>query len=153
MQGLVKALEAKGLKLALAESCTGGMIAAVVTDISGSSAVFDRGFVTYSNQAKIDMLGVRPETLAQYGAVSEQTAREMALGALDNSQADIALSVTGIAGPDGGSTDKPVGLVYIGLAIKGGSVEIFKNNFSGNRNDVRRTTVEKAKQLLQNVIA
>lgn len=153
MQRLVKALEAKGLKLALAESCTGGMIAAAVTDISGSSAVFDRGFVTYSNQAKTDMLGVRPETLAQYGAVSEQTAREMALGALDNSQADIALSVTGIAGPDGGSTDKPVGLVYIGLAIKGGSVEIFKNNFSGNRNDVRRTTVEKAKQLLQNVIA
>ncbi|MGN6584409.1 MAG: CinA family protein [Rhizobiaceae bacterium] len=110
---------AKGIMLATAESCTGGMIAAALTDIAGSSAVVDRGFVTYSNEAKMEMLGVRDETLRMHGAVSEETALEMAAGALGHSHAGIAVSVTGIAGPDGGSAEKPVGLVWFGLARTG----------------------------------
>jgi nicotinamide-nucleotide amidase len=110
---------AKGIMLATAESCTGGMIAAALTDIAGSSAVVDRGFVTYSNEAKMEMLGVRGETLRTHGAVSEETALEMAAGALRDSRAGIAVSVTGIAGPDGGSAEKPVGLVWFGLARAG----------------------------------
>ncbi len=106
----------KGLKIATAESCTGGMIAAALTDIAGSSDVFDRGFVTYSNDAKIEMLGVSPDTLDMHGAVSSQTAKEMATGAITSSNADISVSVTGIAGPGGGSEQKPVGLVWFGIA-------------------------------------
>ena len=105
--------------LATAESCTGGMIAAALTDIAGSSAVVDRGFVTYSNEAKMDMLGVSAATLDAHGAVSRETALEMAAGALARSRAGIALSVTGIAGPGGGSAEKPVGLVWFGLAMTG----------------------------------
>ena len=104
--------------VATVESCTGGMIAAAITDIAGSSAVLDRGFVTYSNEAKQDMVGVSPATLAAHGAVSYQTAIEMAEGALGRSRADIAVSVTGIAGPGGGSPEKPVGLVYMAVAGK-----------------------------------
>lgn len=104
---------------AAAESCTGGMIAAAITDIAGSSDVFDRGFITYSNEAKMEMLGVSPQTLQSHGAVSRQTALEMASGALARSQAGIALAVTGIAGPGGGSAEKPVGLVWFGVAVKG----------------------------------
>jgi len=110
---------AKGIMLATAESCTGGMIAAALTDIAGSSTVVDRGFVTYSNEAKMEMLGVRDETLRTHGAVSEETALEMAAGALYHSRAGVAVSVTGIAGPDGGSAEKPVGLVWFGLARTG----------------------------------
>ncbi|MEP2530524.1 CinA family protein [Shimia sp.] len=106
----------KGLCIATAESCTGGMVAAALTDIPGSSAVFERGFVTYTNAAKTEMLGVREATLAAHGAVSEEVAREMALGALVNSDADIAISVTGIAGP-GGSEFKPEGRVCFGIAF------------------------------------
>ena len=109
---------AKGLRIATAESCTGGMLAAAITDIAGSSDVFDRGFVTYSNAAKSDMLGVSAQTLATHGAVSEPVAREMAEGALAASAADVALSITGIAGP-GGSDFKPEGRVCFGLARKG----------------------------------
>jgi nicotinamide-nucleotide amidase len=109
----------RGIMLATAESCTGGMIAAALTDIAGSSAVVDRGFVTYSNEAKMEMLGVRPETLETHGAVSRETAIEMATGALARSRAGIAVSVTGIAGPGGGSPEKPVGLVWFGLAVTG----------------------------------
>jgi nicotinamide-nucleotide amidase len=109
----------KGIMLATAESCTGGMIAAALTDIAGSSAVVDRGFVTYSNEAKTEMLGCREETLRAHGAVSKETASEMAAGALHHSHAGIAVSVTGIAGPDGGSPEKPVGLVWFGLAATG----------------------------------
>lgn len=109
-------LRRRGWKLATAESCTGGMVAAALTDVAGSSDVFDRGFVTYSNAAKTDMLGVRPATLAAHGAVSEPVAAEMAQGALERSQAHIAVSVTGIAGP-GGSDHKPEGRVCFGLAI------------------------------------
>lgn len=110
--------KARNMMIATAESCTGGMVVAALTDIPGSSAVVDRGFVTYSNEAKIDMLGVRPETLAANGAVSEEVALEMAEGAILQSRADIALAITGIAGP-GGSEHKPEGLVCFGLARKG----------------------------------
>ena len=110
------ALEARcrdlGLKLATAESCTGGLVSALLTEIPGSSTVFERGFVVYSNEAKQEMLGVADEVLAAHGAVSEATARAMALGALAHSGAEIAVSVTGIAGPDGGTAEKPVGLVH-----------------------------------------
>jgi nicotinamide-nucleotide amidase len=116
---VLAACEERGIMLATAESCTGGMIAAALTDIAGSSAVVDRGFVTYSNEAKMEMLGVRQETLEAHGAVSRETALEMAAGALAHSRAGIAVSVTGIAGPGGGSAEKPVGLVWFGLAVKG----------------------------------
>lgn len=108
-----------GVMAATAESCTGGMIAAAITDIAGSSDVLDRGFITYSNEAKMEMLGVSPQTLQTHGAVSRETALEMASGALARSRAGIALAVTGIAGPGGGSAEKPVGLVWFGLAAKG----------------------------------
>ncbi|SIT78940.1 nicotinamide-nucleotide amidase [Yoonia rosea] len=114
-QALLDAAKAKGVMLATAESCTGGMVSAAITDIAGSSAVFDRAFITYTNAAKIQMLGVLPATLDAYGAVSEAVAREMAEGALRNSDADIAVAITGIAGP-GGSDHKPEGRVCFGLA-------------------------------------
>jgi nicotinamide-nucleotide amidase len=120
------------------------MIAAAMTDLAGSSDIFDRGFVTYSNQAKIDMLGVSPATLDTYGAVSAQTAGEMATGALAYSRADIAVSVTGIAGPSGGNAEKPVGLVYIGVAKKGEAPTVHRHVFSGSRADVRQQTRDAA---------
>lgn len=144
IQTLSTLLRSKSYKLATAESCTGGMISAAMTDLSGSSDVFDRGFVTYSNQAKIDMLGVSPATLTHYGAVSAETAQEMCEGALKHSLADCAIAVTGIAGPSGGSADKPVGLVYIGLAAKGHPSKITRHIFSGDRAAVRQQTVDTA---------
>ncbi|WP_019961811.1 CinA family protein [Woodsholea maritima] len=125
---LIKARNA-GLMLATAESCTGGLVAASLTDIAGSSDVFERGFVTYSNAAKHDLLGVSADSLADHGAVSKQVAQDMALGALENSLADIAVSITGIAGPGGGSEDKPVGLVYFGLAKRGHRTQTHKRLF------------------------
>ncbi len=116
---VLEAFRARGWMLATAESCTGGMIAAALTDIPGSSAVVERGFVTYSNAAKVEMLGVAPATLQAHGAVSEETAAEMAAGALARSGAQVAVSVTGIAGPGGGTADKPEGLVCFGLAMAG----------------------------------
>jgi nicotinamide-nucleotide amidase len=116
---VLNACRARGIMLATAESCTGGMIAAALTDIAGSSDIVDRGFVTYSNEAKVAMLGVAEATLAAHGAVSRETALEMAAGALANSRAGIAVSVTGVAGPGGGSAEKPVGLVWFGLALSG----------------------------------
>lgn len=115
-ESLGAALKAKGWMLALAESCTGGMVAANITEVAGSSAWFDRGFVTYSNQAKMEMLNVPEEVLIAFGAVSLQTAEAMAIGALRNSQANIAGAITGIAGPSGGSAEKPVGMVCFALA-------------------------------------
>ncbi|WP_424943178.1 CinA family protein [Aliiroseovarius crassostreae] len=112
---LLDLCRAKGLKIATAESCTGGMVGAWITAVPGSSDVYDRGFITYSNAAKTEMLGVSPETLHAFGAVSEEVAREMAAGALQNAQADIAVSITGIAGP-GGSEHKPEGRVCFGIA-------------------------------------
>lgn len=134
----------KNWRLVTAESCTGGMIAAAMTDRGGASAVFERGFVTYSNEAKAEELGVSADIIASFGAVSEQTAAEMAKGALAHSRADIAVSVTGIAGPSGGSTEKPVGLVYIGIAKKNGDPQIFKKNFEGDRTAIRQQTMESA---------
>ena len=116
---IIQTARDKGLRIATAESCTGGMVSAALTDIAGSSAVFERGFVTYSNQAKIDLLGVSPETLAAFGAVSNEVAREMALGAKTRAGVEMAVSITGIAGP-GGSAHKPEGSVCFGLASPAG---------------------------------
>jgi nicotinamide-nucleotide amidase len=146
-------LRTNKLKLATAESCTGGMISAGFTDLSGSSDIFDRGFVTYSNEAKMAMLGVSPATLEAHGAVSEQTAREMCEGALKNSLADVTISVTGIAGPSGGTPDKPVGLVYIGVAKKNTETLIFRHVFAGDRQAVRQQTVEQALEHLMDIIS
>ncbi len=132
------ALKQKGWKLALAESCTGGMAAQYVTAIPGSSAWFDCGFVTYSNESKIETLGVSPETLENHGAVSEQTAREMALGALKHSHADVAAAITGIAGPDGGTVDKPVGTVCFAWVDTAGALTMETRKFSGDRQAIRR---------------
>jgi nicotinamide-nucleotide amidase len=138
------ALRARRWTVATAESCTGGLIAGAITDIAGSSDWFDRGFVTYSNEAKMEMLGVRAETLAAHGAVSETTAREMATGALSRSGADIAVAVTGIAGPAGGTPTKPVGLVCIAWARRGVPVEARTEHFPGDRAAVRAATVARA---------
>ena len=136
------ALKRRGFMLALAESCSGGMAAQYITAVAGSSAWFDASFVTYSNQAKTRMLGVSPETIAQHGAVSEQTALEMALGALAHSQADLAAAITGIAGPDGGSVDKPVGTVSFAWARNDGIQQTVTYQFSGNREMVRKESVK-----------
>jgi len=138
---LGRALAARGLKAATAESCTGGLVAGAITDIAGSSAWFDRGFVTYSNEAKVELLGVRPQTLARFGAVSEPTAREMVAGALGRSGADIAVAVTGVAGPAGGTAEKPVGLVWLAWGVRGGDVEVASRHFPGDRAAVRDATV------------
>ncbi len=134
--------------LTTAESCTGGMISAAVTDISGSSAWFDRAFITYSNEAKQQMLGVKVETLQQYGAVSIETVVEMCKGALHHSNASWAIAVSGIAGPTGGTPEKPVGTVCIGWANKNGYCEYVTEHFSGDRAQVRQQTVVKALQQL-----
>lgn len=142
------ALRERSLTLASAESCTGGWVAQVVTHTAGSSAWFDRGFVTYSNEAKAAMLGVAPDTLAAHGAVSLETAAEMAAGALKNSNALISLSITGIAGPTGGSPDKPVGTVCFGWCRKGESPRTERRQFDGDRESVRRQSVVHALQSL-----
>ena len=143
---IVASLKQSGMSICCAESCTGGMIAAAITDIAGSSAVFSRGFVTYSNQAKINMLGVKPETLNLYGAVSGQTVSEMASGAITASEdeADFSVAVSGIAGPDGGTVEKPVGLVYICVLKKGEVGQVNRYIFDGDRHSVRTQTVQKA---------
>ena len=149
IQEIFTKLDEKGWMLTIAESCTGGLISAAITNESGSSVYFDRSFITYSNESKIDCLGVFPETVAEHGAVSQQTAHEMAKGALKNSKSHIALSVAGIAGPTGGSAEKPVGLVYIGHAVKGGASQAQSFNFPNlSREEVRHRTVEKALQIL-----
>ncbi|CNI02422.1 nicotinamide-nucleotide amidase [Yersinia pekkanenii] len=130
-------LTARGAWVTCAESCTGGWVAKALTDIAGSSAYFDRGFVTYSNAAKHDLLGVDEVTLANYGAVSEAVVREMALGALREANADFAVSISGIAGPDGGSVDKPVGTVWFAFAAREGQVLARKQVFPGDRDAVR----------------
>jgi nicotinamide-nucleotide amidase len=134
-------LKQKGLLLATAESCTGGWVAQVVTSVSGSSEWFDRGFVTYSNDAKREMIGVRVETLDRHGAVSEETAHEMAAGALTASRAQIAVAITGVAGPTGGTPQKPVGMVCFAWAVRGGAVDSTTQHFAGDREAVRRESV------------
>jgi len=139
-------LKARGFMLATAESCTGGWVAQALTAISGSSDWFERGFVTYSNAAKEDMLGVSPQTLERHGAVSEQTASEMAAGALAHSRADIALAITGIAGPSGGTPDKPVGMVCFAWAAKDRPPVCSTRQLTGDREAVRRQAVMAALQ-------
>jgi nicotinamide-nucleotide amidase len=143
VEELAGALLARGQMLATAESCTGGMIAAACTDLSGSSQWFERGFVTYSNTAKTEMLGVDPALIAQHGAVSELVARAMAFGAIRHSQAQVSVAVTGVAGPTGGSPDKPVGTVWFGFQVEGRLVSE-RRRFDGDRAAVRTQTVEHA---------
>ena len=134
----------KGLKIGFAESCTGGYLSKIITNVSGSSQYFVGGVISYSNSVKMDLLGVRSDTLKKYGAVSKQTAEEMAIGIKDKLDTDIGISTTGIAGPTGGTIDKPVGTVYIGWAIKGGKYGAIENHFKGDRETVRIRTVYKA---------
>ncbi len=141
---LGQALKTKGWMLALAESCTGGLVSAAITEIPGSSGWFDRGFVTYSNAAKVQMLGVSAETLERFGAVSEETAKEMALGALKNSQAQIACSITGIAGPDGGTSQKPVGTVCFAWVVNNQPAQTATLHLSGNRHSIRQQSAQTA---------
>jgi len=130
------------LTLAVAESCTGGGLCQALTDIPGSSNWFDRGFISYSNQAKIDMLKVSPALLEQNGAVSFEAARAMVEGVHEHSQAELAIAITGIAGPDGGTAEKPVGTVFFGIGQKGQAVKIDKRRFKGGREEVRARSVE-----------
>jgi len=142
-QKLGARLKGAGAKLVTAESCTGGWAAQVVTSVAGSSGWFERGFVTYSNEAKRELLGVREDTLQKHGAVSEQTAREMAQGALSRSQGTVAVAVTGVAGPGGGSAEKPVGMVCFAWA-SARSLRSETQQFSGDRESVRRQSVIRA---------
>lgn len=144
LEELASVLKEKNWQLVTAESCTGGMVAGLITDLSGSSLWFERGFITYSNLAKQEMLGVPAELIAQYGAVSEEVARAMALGALEHSSGQVALSVTGIAGPNGGSVDKPLGTVCFGWAALGQSPVTLKMQLPGNRQDVRLAACQHA---------
>lgn len=135
-------LKSKEKIIATAESCTGGWLAQIITEVSGSSAWFDRGFVTYSNAAKMQMLGIKSETFDKFGAVSAQTAVEMVKGALDHSDADCAIAVTGIAGPEGGTAEKPIGTVFIAWAYKNQEVKVIQKKLTGNRHEIRRQTVK-----------
>ncbi len=146
---LVEKLSAAQIVLSTAESCTGGLIGKVITDVSGSSSVYDRGFITYANNAKIEMLGIQRSELVQHGAVSEQIARAMAAGAMQKSGAHITLSTTGIAGPTGGTKDKPVGTVCFAWQVAD-ELHSATKYFSGNREDVRfQASIYSIKQLLE----
>ena len=134
-------LAARGLRVATAESCTGGLVAGAITAIAGSSQWFDRGFVTYSNEAKIEVLGVPQATLDAFGSVSEDTARALALGALERSLAQVSVAVTGVAGPAGGTPEKPVGMVCFGWAGPGTATTTATRRFSGGREAIRRASV------------
>jgi nicotinamide-nucleotide amidase len=151
-QKLLGAYAARGKLIVTAESCTGGLVAALLTSVAGSSAVFERGFVTYSNEAKAEALGVPQDLLDRFGAVSAEVAEAMAFGALARSRAHIAVSITGIAGPGGGSPQKPVGLVYFGCGEKG-KIRTFEERFGETgREQVRQASVEKALSLLLGAI-
>lgn len=152
MASPVEQLSAKlrnmSLMIATAESCTGGMLASTLTALPGSSEIFERGFVTYSNEAKQELLEVPADILRQHGAVSAQTANAMVRGAIKHSRAEIAVAVTGIAGPGGGSEDKPVGLVYIAYGAKDGAIQCGQYNFKGDRAAIREQTVDAALKAL-----
>ena len=145
---VVKLLIDSGKTVTTVESCTGGLLSGTLVDVAGVSAVLNQAYVTYANDAKMSLVGVKKETLENYGAVSEQTAREMAEGGAKAAKADVALAVTGIAGPDGGTADKPVGLVYIGC-FADGKTEVTKKIFSGTRREVREQSVGAALELLK----
>lgn len=144
---VVEELKKRNLKITTAESCTGGLIAATIVNVAGASDVLEEGYITYSNEAKSKLLGVRKEALEQYGAVSRQVAEQMAKGAAHAALADAALAATGIAGPGGGTEEKPVGLVYIGCYLAGKTV-VTENHFCGSRRDIRRQTADAALELL-----
>ncbi|MBY5389241.1 CinA family protein [Rhizobium leguminosarum] len=153
-EAIIRDFTAAGLMISTAESCTGGLIAGALTAISGSSAVVDRGFVTYTNSAKIEMLGVQAETLLRFGAVSEETARQMVHGALFRSRAEIAVAVTGIAGPGGGSAEKPVGLVHLAAKSRDGAL-IHRKMLYGDigRSEVRLATIRTALEMVRLLLA
>jgi nicotinamide-nucleotide amidase len=151
-EALLQRCRAAGLLLATAESCTGGLIAATLTAIAGSSDVVDRGFVTYTNEAKTDLLGVDPALIATHGAVSEPVARAMAEGAIARSRAGIAVSVTGVAGPGGGFAARPVGLVWFGCARRGRPTVSLSHIFPGDRMAVRREAVAEALRLMHDAV-
>ncbi|MBB4192688.1 nicotinamide-nucleotide amidase [Rhizobium aethiopicum] len=152
-EAIIRDFTAAGLMISTAESCTGGLIAGALTEISGSSAVVDRGFVTYTNTAKIEMLGVQEQTLLGFGAVSKETARQMAQGALFRSRAAVAVAVTGIAGPGGGSAEKPVGLVHLAARSRTGAF-IHRKMLYGDigRNAVRLATVKTALEMVHSLL-
>lgn len=145
-------LKAKSYFLALAESCTGGLVAETITNVPGSSAYFDCGVISYSNESKMELLGVPAELLEAHGAVSPEVAIAMAKGLLQRSQAEIALSITGIAGPDGGSIEKPVGLVYFGVSQKGQVPQYKENHFSGDRLSIREQAAQAVLEYLINFL-
>ncbi len=148
---VVKMLKKQGLTMVTAESCTGGMLASRLINVSGVSEIFKAGLVTYANEAKRELLGVRKKTLKKYGAVSRETAEEMVLGAVERYDADVAVSVTGIAGPDGGTEEKPVGLVYIGCYVCG-ELAVYECHFTGTREKIRETTVITALNLVRKML-
>jgi nicotinamide-nucleotide amidase len=147
-QSVLDACRARGWHVATAESCTGGLVAGALTAIAGSSDVVERGFVAYSNEAKLEMLGVSPVTIAAHGAVSAETAAAMAQGAVARAPVDLAISVTCVAGPDGGSAAKPVGLVIFGLARRDGPTRTERRVFDGDRSAVRQAALQTALGLL-----
>ncbi|MCB5177351.1 CinA family protein [Microvirga lenta] len=150
---LLKSYQAQGLKIATAESCTGGLVAALLTEIAGSSAVVERGFVTYSNEAKTELIGVPADLIAANGAVSGPVARAMAEGALAHSRADVAVAITGIAGPGGGSAAKPVGLVHFAVTRKGAATIHLERRYGDlGREKVRARAVEEALGLLEQAL-
>ena len=148
-QSVLDGCRARGWHVATAESCTGGLVAGALTAIAGSSDVVERGFVTYSNEAKSELLGVPPETIAAHGAVSAETAAAMAEGAVARAPVDLAISVTGVAGPGGGSAAKPVGLVIFGLARRDGPSRTERRVFAGDRSAVRQAAMKVALGLLE----
>ena len=153
-RALLEQYQAKGLRIAAAESCTGGLVAGLLTEIAGSSAVVERGFVTYSNEAKIDLLGVMPDLIATHGAVSEAVARAMADGALARARAKVAVAITGVAGPGGGTATKPVGLVHFGVAIAGGAARHVERRYGDlGRAAVRLSAVADALGFLEEAVA
>ncbi len=146
---IIEKAKLKSVKIATAESCTGGLVASEITSLSGASEVFDMAIISYSNASKHKFLDVKLETLEKFGAVSEEAAKEMSYGLMAKSDATIALSITGIAGPNGGSENKPIGLVYIALAEKlTGRNKAYKFNFSGNRTEIRNQASQKALEII-----
>jgi nicotinamide-nucleotide amidase len=146
---VLAACRSRGWRVATAESCTGGLVTAALTAIAGASDVVERGFVTYSNASKVELLGVSPETIAGHGAISAETAAAMARGAVARAGADLAVSVTGIAGPAGGTPRKPVGLVYLGVARGDDAIRVERRLFAGDRAAIRRAALIEALELLR----
>lgn len=151
-EAVLDAYRARNWKLATAESCTGGLVAAALTAIAGSSDVVERGYVTYSNAAKIELLGVPEATISAHGAVSPETAAAMAAGAARRAGVDAAVSITGIAGPGGGSAEKPVGLVYLGIARRGQGARSERRVFPGDRDGIRRAALIRALEMLKDEV-